>query len=84
MNDFTKLPYAAWLEESLTSIFAMPVESICIMTRLNSGDIGVSFYECNTADKIMFAGYLQQDAMIDSLKANGLIPDDEDDVEEEN
>lgn len=81
MNDIKKLPYAEWLEESLQNIVDKPVQSICIITKFNTGDTGTGYYECSVADKLLFAGFLQQDAMFDALKANGYIEDDEDEDE---
>lgn len=89
MKDLNKLPYAEWLEQSLQNVISKPVQAICIMTKFASteegeDDIGTGYYNCSVADKLVFAGFLQQDAMLDSLRANGYIPDDEDDeIEEE-
>lgn len=83
MNELNKLPYAQWLEETLHNIVGMPVESICIMAKFDTGDVGSSYYNCSVADKVMFAGFVQQDAMIETLKVNGLVPDDEGEYEED-
>ena len=82
MSNLSKLPYAKWLEQSLQGIVGKPVKSICILTKMeNDGqdEIGTGYYECSVADKLLFAGYLQQDAMIDTLQINGYIEDDEED-----
>lgn len=83
MDNINDLPYAKWLEESLQNIVGKPVQAICIMTKFDSGDTGTGYYECSVADKLLFAGFLQQDAMLDTMKANGYIPDDEEDEEDE-
>lgn len=88
MKDLNKLPYATWLEQSLQNIIGKPVQAICIMTKFSDSkedgdDIGTGYYNCSVADKLVFAGLLQQDAMLDAMKVNGYIPDDEDDSEEE-
>lgn len=86
LND---LPYAEWLEQSLRNIIDKPVEAICIMTKVASDDkelgdeIGAGYWNCTVADKLLFTGFLQQDAMIDTMKANGYIPDDEDEEDPE-
>lgn len=86
LND---LPYAEWLEQSLRNIIDKPVEAICIITKVPSDDkelgdeIGSGYWNCTVADKLLFAGFLQQDAMIDTMKANGYLPDDEEDPEDE-
>ena len=89
MSDLTKLPYAKWLEQSLQNIVGKPVQAICIMTKFKNtddelgDDIGTGYWNCSVADKLLFAGFLQQDSMLDSLKANGYIADDEDEFEED-
>ena len=80
MDNLTELPYVNWLEDSLQKLVAKPIESICIMYKLKNGDIRLSDFECSTADKIVFAGFLQHDAMMDSLIANGYVQ--EDDIDE--
>lgn len=83
-NNLNDLPYAKWLEESLQNIVGKPVQSICILTKFESGDIGTGYWDCAVGDKILFAGFLQQDAMLDTLKNNGFLEeDDEDDVFDE-
>lgn len=77
MKDFSKLEYAEWLEESLHNIVGMPVESICIITKYKDGNTGTGYYNCAMTDKLLFAGYLQQDAMLDTMRANGYLADDD-------
>lgn len=83
MDDLNTLPYAQWLEKSLQNIISKPVKSICILTKFDTDDVGTGYYECSVADKILFAGFLQQDAMIDTLQANGYLEEDEEDEYEE-
>ena len=83
MTDFNQLEYAKFLEETLHNIVGMPVESICIMVKYEGDALGTSYYNCTMVDKLMYAGHLQQDAMFDTMRANGLIPDDEEYDEEE-
>lgn len=77
MNELNKLPYAEWLEQSLKNIIGKSVQAICIITKFENGDTGTGYYDCSVADKILFAGFLQHDAMIDALQANGYIDSDE-------
>lgn len=83
MTDLKDLPYANWLEQSLQNIIGKPVQSMCILTKFDSGDVGTGYYDCSVADKFLFAGFIQQDAMIDTLVANGMLEDDEEDNEED-
>lgn len=93
MSDLKKLPYAEWLEQSLQNIVTKPVQSICILTKFTpdpsddeedlGDEIGTGYWHASVADKLLFAGFLQQDAMLDTMKANGYIPDDDDEEDEE-
>ena len=83
MIDPTNLPYAGWLEESLRNLIDTPVESICIITKSTDGEVLTGYYDCSVSDKLLFAGYLNQDAMIETLQVNGYISDDEDGEYEE-
>lgn len=82
-SNLNKLPYAHWLEESLQQIVDMPVESMCIMTKFaDTGAVHTAYFNCSPMDKLMFAGLINQDAMIDTLKINRMVPgDDEEEVE---
>lgn len=84
MKDLNKVPYATWLERSLRNIIddPTPTESICIITKSANGDIGTGYFNCAVGDMILFAGYLQQDAMLDTLRANGQVEDEETEEEE--
>lgn len=81
MPDFNKIPYAKWLEESLQNFVGKPVQSICICTKFEDGTVGSGYWDCSISDKLIFAGFLQQDAMLDTMRENGII--DDGDVEEE-
>ena len=83
MVDLNELPYVDWLEQSLQNIVGKPVRSICIMTKFDDDEIGTGYYDCSVADKILFAGFLQQDAMLDTMRENGYIDEEEDDDEED-
>lgn len=90
MKDLNKLPYAEWLEQSLQHIVGKQVQSICIVTKYAEPNdpnpepfIETSYWNTGLGDKLVFAGFLQQDAMLDTLKINSYIPDDEDDDCEE-
>lgn len=73
------LPYASWLEQSLQNVIGTSVQSICILTKIDTGEIGTGYYNCSVADKLTFAGFLQHDAVLDSLKNNGYLEEDEED-----
>ena len=82
MSDLNKLPYAEWLEQSLHNIIGKPVEAISILIKYEGGTVGTGYYNCSVGDKILFAGYIQQDAMIETLEVNGMVEDIEEDEDE--
>ena len=83
MSNLKELPYAAWLEQSLQNIVGTKVRSICIMTKTESGEVGTGYYECSALEKILFASYLQHDAVVDTIEANGDLEDEEDEEYDE-
>lgn len=83
MEDLTTLPYAEWLEKSLQSFVGKPMKAICILTKYDNDEIGTGYWNASVADKTLFAGILQQDAMLDTLRNNGYLEeDDEEDLED--
>lgn len=82
-NDITKMPYAYWLEQTLRDISEQPVQSIILAGVLESGDVYTSYYETPMADKLLIAGIINQDAMMDNLIANGYIEEEDDSDDEE-
>lgn len=80
--DITKLPYAQWLEEALKNMSALPLRTIAVLGITENGDICTHYYNASVSDKIMISGFVQQDAMFESLKASGYIKDDDEDEEE--
>lgn len=81
--DLSTLPYTKWLEEAVAGIIGMPVESICILTKYTDGSVQTGYYKCSVNDQLLFAGFINQDAMIETLKVNGQIKRDEGDGLEE-
>ena len=82
-NNLNSIPYAAWLERNLRDLIDTPVKSICIVAVSKNGDIFRDYYETNMVDKLIVSGIIQQDAMLDTMAANGIIEyseDEEDDA----
>ena len=71
-NIYTK-DYAEFMEEVLQAMVQLPVEGICIITKLHGGAIFTNYFKSNMMDKISYAGIIQQDATLDMLKANKLV-----------
>lgn len=86
-DDILEQPYAEWLEEILSNISAMPIRSLVMIGITEDGDMYNGYYNASVADKILMSGLIQQDAMIDTLEATGLInstgDEEENDGEEE-
>lgn len=72
-TNINELPYAPWLEKNLRDIIKVPVKSICISAVSEEGDIYRDYYNATMIDKVIIAGIIQQDAMLDSMAANGLV-----------
>jgi hypothetical protein len=86
-KDITKMPYASWLEQALHDISEYPLQGIVLAGIRENGDVYTNYYELSMAAKVLIAGIINQDAMLDTLINSGYIEDDdeedeEDDVEE--
>ena len=84
-NDIREMPYAEWLEGALRRISVMPMRTLILIGITEDGDTYNDYYNATMGDKLMIAGLIQQDAMLDTLEANGYIKsmDDEEDEDEE-
>ena len=84
MADLTELPYARWLEKTLGLLIkGEPVEAICMLTKTSTGEVAMDYHECTMEDFMLFSGLLQQEALIETLKIRGLVPEEENDEQEE-
>lgn len=72
-NDITNMPYAQWLEESLQRISSLPIRALVMIGITEDGNTYNDYYNATMADKLVIAGLIQQDAMLDTLEMNGLI-----------
>ena len=80
-TDIFSMPYAKWLESVLKDIAKYRVRGLSFNVITDEGEIYTNYYNLSMGDKILVAGILQQDAMLDSLAANGIIGYDEEDDE---
>lgn len=78
MDDIYSKNYAAFMEETLKGMMELPVEGICVVTKLKGGAVFANFFNSNMIDKITYAGVIQQDAMLDMLKANNYVDGEKD------
>lgn len=70
MGDILSKDYASYMEQTLKDMIEMPVEGICIITKLKGGFVYTSYYNSTMMDKLVYAGLVQQDAMLDTLRAS--------------
>lgn len=83
-NNFDNIPYAKWLEQALQELLTLPVKGICMAAIVgNKGDIYTNYHNIDMSDKLVIAGLIQQDAMIDTMIANGMIQEEGEDGSEE-
>lgn len=84
MNDITKQPYAAWLEESLQLIAELDPVCLCIAATSPDGDVFTGYYGADAMDKAAFAYHIQSDVTMDIIRANiGTIKEMLEDSDEE-
>ena len=72
-----------FLEEVLPQIYEKKIESLVICASMENGEIGSAYFNCSMKTKLMYAGLINQDAMMDTLMANGIIEYDDDDVDDD-
>lgn len=72
-NDIFNLPYAKWLEQTLQELVKFPVKGICISATSTDGEVYVNYHDISMADKLVISGLIQQDAMLDTMAANGMV-----------
>lgn len=70
MDDITKKPYTAWLEEALKTIIESDTEKMCFAAILPDGDVVTGYYNVDATDKAMLAHNIQADVTMDIIKAN--------------
>ena len=72
-NDIFALPYAKWLEQTLQELVKFPVKGIAINAITSNGEVYTNYHNVTMAEKLMIAGIINQDAMLDTMAANGII-----------
>lgn len=72
-NNLNDLAYGPWLENTLKELIGFPVKGLCLTAIGQGGEVYTNYHEISMMDKIKIAGVIQQDAMLDTLLANGFI-----------
>lgn len=73
MDDITRLPYAAWLEESIRTMSEFDVRSACIVVADKDDNTLTSYYRANAQDKAIFIHNIQSDITMDLIRLNADI-----------
>ncbi len=82
--DFSKIPCAEWLEDTLRHLLSSDAEHICICALLADKTVGTAYYNCSAQDKAIIVHNIQTDIMMDVLEVNiDRIKDMLDGVEDE-
>lgn len=84
MDNITTKAYASYMEQTLQEMVTLPIEGICIITKLSGGAVFTSYYNSTSMDKITYAGLIQQDAMIETLRINKMLHGAEADPDADN
>ena len=66
-----------FLEEGLREIYEHDATSVAIFARLEDGQILSGYWNVDVATKFVISGYIQQDTLVETLKTNNYIEDDE-------
>ena len=69
MGDILSKDYAAYMEHTLKDMTDLPVEGICIITKLKGGAFYTSYYNSTMTDKLVYAGLVQQEEKAESEEA---------------
>lgn len=70
MDDITKKPYTAWLEEAIRTIMETSAEKLCVAAILPNGKVLTGYYNADATDKALFSYNIQSDVTMDIIKAN--------------
>lgn len=70
MEDITKLPYAAWLEEAIETVVGVSPKSICIAATAHDGTTFTGYYNADAQDKAVFSDHIQSDVTMDIIRNN--------------
>lgn len=68
--DVSRLPYAAWLEDTIRDLVESKPKRICIAAIMPDQSVGTAYYDCSAQDKAIFAHNIQVDITMDVIEAN--------------
>lgn len=70
MKDVKELPYAGWLEECIRRLADMDAETIAMAAILPGGECFTAYFNASLQDKLIMAGNIHMDVMLDMTKVN--------------
>jgi len=75
---------STFLEEGIRTLYENGAKAVAILATLENGEVLSGYYCCGVPTKMLYAGYIQQDAMLDTLRKKGIDVDndEEDDLDE--
>lgn len=65
---------STFLEEGIKSIYEGEATQVAMLATLKSGEVLAGYFHCNVPTKLLYAGYVHQDAILDTMKQNGYGP----------
>ena len=85
--DVSKIPYAAWLEETIQKLVQSPAKHIAIVSLNSDQTVGTAYWMCDSQDKAVIAHHIQVDIIMDIIGVNAdhikAMLDDADEMGEE-
>lgn len=84
MIDFEKLPWAAWLEEIVSELLKLNVESIAIAAITGDGLVFTAYYGADATDMAVMATHINADGLLEMVLNNArMIVEAAEDQEED-
>lgn len=87
MNDITKEPYAAWLEDALREMVDLRPATIGIITIMPNGSTGTRYFNADNRDRLIMCEAIGIDYLEELIRANAegirqIIDGEEDDQDD--
>lgn len=65
---------SSWLNKGLKYLYDEDAVSVALLATLKNGEIFSGYFNCDVPSKLLYSGYINQDAMLDTLAANSDEP----------
>lgn len=70
MENLAELPYASWLEKTLSELIEFKPSKIALAAINSEGEYATGYYDCQAIDLFTMAGALHMDGVWKELEAN--------------